>query len=270
MTRFVSFRSRSVGGSIVDPLLLDGNGAAPSPAFRRMTDAEVSAAVSGKDLLFGVHGFNTSLVDGARQMTVLEGRLALPPTATFFAVLWPGDFFIPVVNYPFEASDAVECGKRLAALCNTRFATAASLSFMSHSLGGRLILEAVTRIKRKARSICLTAAAVDRDVLTRQYAAAFANAESVAVLSSRKDRVLQIAYPGGDFLSDLFGDNDSPFRTALGLRGPRPEPGRHSRHHPIPKNLNCNHGDYLPDGQQWQSVAGYVRNCFLSAPHSWP
>jgi esterase/lipase superfamily enzyme len=271
VTRYISFRSRSVGGSVVDPMLLVGDGLAPAPSFRPMTAAEIEQATTGRNLLLAVHGFNVSLGEGARQMAHLEARLALPPDATFFAVLWPGDFFIPVVNYPFEASDAVETGRRLAALCNRRFVRALSLSFMSHSLGGRVILEAVARLAgRKARSMCLAAAAVDRDVLTRQYARALANSESVSVLSSVKDRVLQLAYPGGDFLSDIFGDGDSPFRTALGFKGPRPHPGQSVAHHAIPKTLGCGHGDYLPLGGQWQPVAQYVRNCFDGAQQIWP
>lgn len=271
MTYYISFRAQSVGGGIVDPILLTGDGTAAAPSFRRLTDAELSAATAGKDLLFAVHGFNVSLKQGARQMGQLEVALGLPPSATFFAVLWPGDFFLPVVNYPFEASDAVECGKRLATLCNGRLASARSLSFMSHSLGGRLVLEAVRRLSgRKAKSLCLAAAAVDRDVLTRQYADALAKSDSVVVLSSTKDRVLQLAYPAGDFLSDLFGDGDSPFRGALGLKGPRPDPGTTVTHRPIPKALNCNHGDYLPVGTHWQNVAGHVRNWFQGAPAGWP
>ena len=270
MTRYVSFRSGGTGRSLADPFLLIGNGLAPALRLRPMTPAEIAAAVNGRDLLFAVHGFNVGFEGGVRQMAEFEGRLGLPPTASYFAVLWPGDFVLPAVNYPFEASDAVECGRRLAQLCNTRFAGANSLSFMSHSLGGRLVLEAVKRLNRKARNVCLTAAAVDRDVLTGQYAAAVPNIESITVLSSTRDRVLQIAYAGGDFLSDLFGDSDSPFRSALGLRGPRPNPGSPVTHHPIPRALDCGHDGYLPRGAHWQSVAGYVRTAFLGGQHGWP
>lgn len=252
------------------PTLLVGDGAATAPTFREMRVPEVNDAVNGRKLLFAVHGFNVSLKAGARQMALLEARLALPGDVTFFGLLWPGDFFLPVVNYPFEASDAVECGRRLAALCNTRFANAASFSFLSHSLGGRLVLEAVKLLNRKAKSVCLAAAAVDRDALTGQYATALAKSESIAILSSVRDRVLQLAYPGGDFLSDLFGDGDSPFRTALGFKGPRPYPGPQVVHNAIPKALNCGHGDYLPEGDHWQNVAGYVHNYLGGAAQTWP
>lgn len=268
MTRYISFRANPVGGPIVDPQLLDGPG--PGGGLKLMTDQQVKAAVDGKDLLFAVHGFNVNMATGIGQFAQLEAALRLPASATFFGVLWPGDFALPVVNYPFEAADAVQCGRRLARLCNTRFARAASLSFMSHSLGGRLILEAVSGLARKARMMCLAAAAVDSDVLTKQYAAALAKSEKVAVLSSVKDKVLQYAYPGGDFLSDLFGDGDSPFRTALGLKGPRPHAGASVTDSRIPKALGCDHGHYLPVGAQWQNVASYVRNCFHGTPQTWP
>jgi hypothetical protein len=270
VTSYISFRERAVGGSIIHPLILAGEGSQPSRTYRPLAPAEVDAMIAGKDLLLVAHGFNVGREQGASQMAALEARLSLPPTAHFFGILWPGDFFLPVVNYPFEANDAVRCGALLAELCNRRFTQAASLSFMSHSLGGRLVLEAVSRLARKAKSLCLAAAAVDRDVLTRQYAAAFANAEHISVLSSTRDKVLKLAYPGGDLLSDLFGDSDSPFRSALGLKGPRPHPGSSLVHHPIPKRLDCDHGDYLPFGGHWESVAQHIGHCFAGTAQAWP
>jgi esterase/lipase superfamily enzyme len=266
MTRYVSFRSDAVGGPVIAPLLLEGG----AGGLTRMSEQQLAAAIAGKNLLFAAHGFNVNLATGVRQCEQLERQLGLPANAASFGVLWPGDFVIPVINYPFEAQDAVQCGRRLAALCNDRLGAAASFSFMSHSLGGRLVLEAVARLSRKAKAVCLTAAAVDRDALTRQYSAALRNSESVAVLSSVRDRVLQYAYPGGDFLSDIFGDGDSPFRSALGLRGPRPGAGPTVVDSRIPRALNCDHGDYMPQGPQWQNVAGYVSRCFQNASQVWP
>ena len=46
-------------------------------------------------------------------------------------VLWPGDAWIPVVNYPFEGNDARNSGNNLADYCNTELGSALSLSFVS-------------------------------------------------------------------------------------------------------------------------------------------
>lgn len=272
MTHYISFRSSPVGGKILArPLALAGDGTAVPLALEALDHDALAARVSGKDILFAVHGFNVGLALGANQMTLIERALALPPSAMFLGVLWPGDFVLPVVNYPFEADDAVICGRRLAELCNGALASAASVSFFSHSLGGRLVLEAVSRLQKKARTVCLTAAAVDRNVLTHQYAAALRNAEQVSVLSSRKDWVLQLAYPGGDFLSDLFGDGDSPFRGALGLKGPRPAAGPTVGDHKVPVGQPpCEHNSYMPGGSHFAEVAQFTKRCFDRLPQTWP
>jgi esterase/lipase superfamily enzyme len=236
-----------------------------------MTDAEVTRAVQGKHLLFGTHGFATGFAAGAQFMAALQSMLSLPSSAGFVGVLWPGDSWLPYVNYSWEADDAVMCGRKLAALCNGRFRSAASFSFVSHSLGGRLVLEAAANLDRKARMVCLMAAAVDNNALTSQYRAALANSEHVYVLSSIKDRVLRLAYPVGDALSDLFlGDSDSPFRSALGLNGPRPGAGATVDDNRIAPQPPCDHGDYLPAGSHWLQVAPYVRRSFDRVPHIWP
>lgn len=270
MTAYISFRSGGTGRSLAHPVFLAGNGEANPVALRPMSRAELAATVNGRDLLFGVHGFNVGFGDGVRQMAQLERRLALPPPASFFGILWPGDFFLPVVNYPFEAEDAVICGRRLAALCNGTFGGAASISFVAHSLGSRLVLEAAANLRRKARTMCLAAAAVDRDALSRHYSAAVRNCETISVLSSRRDMVLQVAYPVGDLVSDLLGDPDSPFGGALGYSGPHPPPGPTVRHRPIPNRFQCNHWHYLPQGRFWEPVAEFVRAGLTGSDAFWP
>lgn len=250
-------------------MLLTGD-LAEGPGLRVMSDIEVAQAVSGRHLLFGTHGFNTGFRLGAFQMAEFDRQLNLPGSATFFGVLWPGDTAVPYINYPFEGSDAVQCGRLLAALCNDRFRAAASFSFVSHSLGARLVLEAVKRLNRKARMLCLMAAAADRDVLTSQYKASLQNCQHVSVLSSPKDWVLQVAYPAGDFFSDLFGDSDSPFRGALGLHGPRPAAGDTVDDSRIPRDPPCGHMGYMPQGSHWQYVPAYVRRSFDGVAHNWP
>ena len=95
-------------------------------------------------------------------------------------------------------------------------------------------------------------------MLTRQYAQATKNSERIYVLSSLADWVLQLAYPAGDFLSDLFGDTDSPWRGALGRKGPPDKTLKNFPkiiHNPIPKSEDCKHADYLHNGGQWERVA---------------
>jgi hypothetical protein len=94
----------------------------------------------------------------------------------------------------------------------------------------------------------------------------------VHVLSSRCDQVLKFAYPAGDFFSDIFGDNDSPFTGALGRYGPKPFPsGGHATHNPIPKTDKYDHGDYMPSpGTKWPKVADYMKAVIYGQRPAWP
>src|SRR5260370_40532592 len=115
MTLYLNFRSQSVGGAIVAPHLLEGNGTTAPPALKTVAWADIAAKVAGKDVLLGVHGFNVNYRNGANSFGLLDGSLGLAGSEIFIGVLWPGDFLVPAVDYPFAGSPAMEGGRRLAA-----------------------------------------------------------------------------------------------------------------------------------------------------------
>src|SRR5581483_6449595 len=197
----------------------------------------------------------------------------------FIGVLWPGDYWLPVVNYPFEGAVSMDCGRRLADFCDQRLAAAASLSFASHSLGARLVLEAVKHLGRRARALCLTAGAINNDCLATEYGDATDNATAVALLASRADHVLRLAFPLGDVVADLLHDDHTPFESALGYSGPRlPAPPPVAAPWQIPDIAGYDHGDYLPTAGQatpapdarCRAVAGFIARCFHGQPQPWP
>lgn len=277
MTLYANFRTSAVGGSIVDePYVLEGDGIADPVALRTLGWTIPRERVAGREVVFAVHGFNVSYAQGVHVLAALERDLALAPHFLFVGVLWPGDWWIPVVNYPAEAGDAVRCGQRLARFANQALGSAAAVSFVSHSLGGRLVLEAVKNLDRSAREVCVTAAAVDDDCLsTAQYTGARMNARRTSVLASTRDLVLRLAYPVGDFLSDVFYDDDSPWRKALGYHGPRPEPLDSVAHAQIAPGDEVGHLDYFPPAagapsQKTRHVEGFVREALSGTAHVWP
>lgn len=278
MTLYLSFRSQSVGGGVVDPRIFEGSGNAATPALTLVAPETIASRIAGKNVLFAAHGFNVSLENGARSLGRLEPLLNLGTSDLFFGVLWPGDFWLPVINYPFEGSDAIECGKRLARFCKARLKRAASFSFISHSLGARLVLEAVKQLDRPARAVCLAAAAIDRDCLTREYAAAFANASRISILASHSDRVLQLAFPAGDLFGGLWRDDNDVFRAALGYDGPLAAIGATQPPWQINDDADYGHGDYLPPsdptapapGGKWNSPAEFMRRTYRGQPPTWP
>lgn len=276
MTLFLDFRTEGVGGGILDePRVLEGNGLIDPPELQSLGQTLPLARISGREVVFATHGFNVSRRQGVHSLARLERDLNLPPACVFVGVLWPGDWWIPVVNYPAEAGDAVQCGRGLAKFVNTNLSLAGDVSLVSHSLGGRLVLEAVKHLSRPARQVCMLAAAVDDDCLTsRQYDAARQNAKSVSVLASKGDLVLRIAYPAGDFFSDIFYDDDSPARKALGYHGPRPR-AEHVLHAQISGD-EYGHGDYFPPSDldkpndKQRKPEAFIAEALLGLPHGWP
>src|SRR6266852_8860416 len=99
MTLYLTLRSRSVGGAVVDPRVLEGDGTASPLTLSAVAATQIGARVASKHVLFGVHGFNVSYQHGACSLGQLEPYLGLTAADVFFGVLWPGDYWLPVVNY---------------------------------------------------------------------------------------------------------------------------------------------------------------------------
>jgi hypothetical protein len=136
MTIFVSVREQATAGSVVDAQVYEGFVNQPGMTWKDPTWLRLQ--VKGKDVLLATHGFNVNQQKGVNSLGRLGDRLAQSPSAErefFIGVLWPGDWWIPAVNYPVEAGDAVDSGRRLAIFCNKFLVLARSLSFVSHSLG---------------------------------------------------------------------------------------------------------------------------------------
>jgi hypothetical protein len=281
MTYFLSFRTRNVGGAVVDPMLLQGDGTANPPAFTVIPAPQVPAIVGGRNLLFAAHGFNVSLPHGACALGVLDTHLNLALPNLFVGILWPGDSWLPIVDYPSEGNVALDCGRRLAAFCSRWCGAAQSLSFLSHSLGARLVLEAIAHLDRNAQSACLAAAAINRDCLTTEYADAADNATLISLLASRRDDVLKLAFRIGDPLADLLHDDHSPFQPALGSIGP-PTPVPPIVRYPwqIADSDDYGHSDYLPPCppppippppmDKWPKAAEFMKRAFLGQAQPWP
>ena len=281
MAYFLSFRTQDVGGPIIDPIVLHGDGCATAPKWDIVSPADWQALIDARDIVFVTHGFNVSQTSGAYSLEWLSRNVSLIPATVFVGMLWPGDAWIPVVDYPFEGGVATDCGSRLAQFCDKRCGAANSLSFFSHSLGARVVLEAVAHIARKARVVCVAAGAVNRDCLNMEYWDASMNASSISVLASREDYVLKLAFALGDPVADLLHDDHTPFQAALGATGPKlPAPPNATFPWQIPDIEKYGHGDYLPPGQpvtppastsdKWFNVATFLSRALAGSAQTWP
>jgi hypothetical protein len=276
VTYFVNLRAGPYG-SVCDPYVLEGDGAAAPPAMTSVSWNAVPFLAKGKDVLLATHGFNVSYASGLASLGHLEAALAMQPNELFLGVLWPGDWVIPAVNYPFEDKIASHGGVLLGGFCNRWLASANSVSFLSHSLGARVVLEAIKASTRPVRRACITAGAVNADCLDAQYKAAARNCGEIRTLSSMQDLVLKFAYPPGDFLADLLDPDHKPFEPALGRGGPEAPWPAGVRPSGIANAPPYDHGDYfppsaspLPAAGKWRSAVAFMAAAFRGQPASWP
>jgi hypothetical protein len=279
ITFYINLRAQSVGGGVIDPYALQGDGDAADPALMPLEDAAVRGLAAGRDVLFAVHGFATDQAYATRMFARLNAHLPLPEGGLFFGVMWPGDSWLPFVDYPFEGSVAIDSGTRLARYCNIWMGAARSLSFVSHSLGARVVLQAIETLSAPARVVCLTAAAVNQHCFSEEYAPSAAKAQSFAALASHEDQVLKLAYPPGDLVADALLHDHPYFEPALGYAGPPGDgPQVIARPWQIPDAQRYDHGDYHPPGDpppvapggKWIAVADFALRAYRAEPQTWP
>jgi hypothetical protein len=283
------------------PMVLFGEGDADTPAMTPRTLDDLATAVAGRDVLFVTHGFNVTYVAGLRSLGRFAARLKLGGNAAVIGVLWPGDFRVPFtttaaigLNYPLASTGAIEAGQRLGDLCSRRLGGARSFSFLSHSLGARVVLEAVKNLGVKARLLCITAGAVNDDCLTGQYVAAAEQALTTRTLASTMDWVLQVLFRVGDPVSQFLGELTRHLGTsdhaldamALGRLGPHPLPPGTVYASQIAEANSYGHGNYMApsvqgyavpapgappgDSEKWFEVADFVSAAFAGNAPAWP
>ncbi|HXX18643.1 MAG TPA: alpha/beta hydrolase [Candidatus Acidoferrum sp.] len=243
---FLSTRVHSVGGPVGPVKILD----ADRPGLVRDLTKELLDAVQGRNVLFGTHGFEVNQADGISHLTYWFNNLQLGNTVPV-GILWPGDCIIPIaVDYVWEGSEAITTGNLLAGFLNANFTGAVGLSFASHSLGARVVLQTIRGLKNlDVRRVLLMAGAIDDDCLSQEYADVISKIGEISILASLKDDVLAFAFPLGNPLQRLIDHSHPYFRNALGRRGPAspyPSSPPLQSDWQIPQNLDYGHHDYLP------------------------
>lgn len=238
-------------------------------SIRVLSDASISHLVTGQHVRFVVHGFNVSRDAGFSGAGALAQELAgmgyLPgepdgEADLIVPVLWPGDWVLPAINYPFEFRDARDTAVQFAGLLQRCFADVGAISFVTHSFGVRVVLETVRKIldiqpefNDVFHAATFMAAADDNNVLDEaQYRDAVAAFTKITIVASRADRVLKYAFPLGDIVEAALWRNQRTFKRALGLIGPvfklESEAEAKTLTYKSPKapRGGHDHGDYLP------------------------
>lgn len=144
------------------------------------------------------------------------------------------------------------------------------VSFISHSMGARVVLETVQQATAQAKksgqrmpvfdTAVLTAAATSDEVLDDpDYADAVNAIERFVIVSSRADTVLSGYFPAGNAAEQALWPNDPGADDALGRYGPRLKVGSKAlgktEWYEIPASVGQDHNDYFP--WPWSPAAPY-------------
>lgn len=244
MTQFLDLRLQAVGGGLATSVSVNQSMA---DNYQSLQLSELRACVQGRHVLIATHGFNVNRADGIACLSNWEGLLQLPPSSAFVGLLWPGDsVWAHGLDYPDEPKIADEAGSLLAEFIDANFQDAASISFVSHSLGARVVLAAVSHLRLKVRRVTLMAPAIDDNCLTTEFNAAAANVGAISVLASKKDEVLSVDFPLGNLFAGIIAQGHPWWRAALGHQGPaKPWPANFQAPFEIPDDWKFEHGNYL-------------------------
>jgi pimeloyl-ACP methyl ester carboxylesterase len=243
VTLFIDLRASAVGGIPAEGATVWDDGTQP------VDPGDFSARVRGLDVLLATHGFNVDRQHGIQALSNWRQLCRLETSSLFVGVLWPGDSkFLPVIDYPLEGDEAIKSGRLLANFLNEHATAAASVSFVSHSLGARTVLEALDSTKLSVRRLILMAGAIEDDCLTNEYMNAAAKAAEIFVLASRSDAVLALAFPVGNLVGEIVMHGHPYDRRALGRDGPSQPIAASQRGGAwqIPDAWAYGHSDYLP------------------------
>jgi hypothetical protein len=244
---FLSTRAHSVGGPVGPVKVLD----AERPGYTGDLTAQLTEQVRGSEVFLAVHGFNVDQKHGIASLGSWLDNLQIG-NAIPIGILWPGDCIVPIfLDYVVEGHEAIHSGKLLAAFLNRSFAAAASLSFASHSLGARVVLQLIAGLAptMRVRRTVLMAGAIDDTCLTGEYTSATNHIEQISLLASKCDDVLSMAYPLGNPLQGIVDRGHPYWHAALGREGPTqpyPPGPKLQPEWMIPENLNYGHLDYMP------------------------
>jgi hypothetical protein len=246
MTRFLDVRLDPIGGTLAKSVTI--NQGTTINDYQGMDINQLVSDIRGQHVLIATHGYNVNRADGIAHLSNWEGLLELAPLPSIFVgVLWPGDsVWAHGLDYPEEPRIANEAGMLIAPFLDANFGNAASISFASHSLGARLVLQTVSKMGLPVRRVVLMAGAIDNNCLNTEFKAAAGRIARISVLASKKDEVLSALFPLGNLIGGIIAEGHPWWHAALGHCGPsKPNPGNFQSPFEIPSNWAYGHHNYL-------------------------
>jgi hypothetical protein len=244
MTQFLDLRLAPVGGGLAASVGIREN---TGGGYLSISPNDLLNSIRGRHLLLATHGFNVDRAHGVGSLSNWESLLQLPEPSAFLGVLWPGDsIWAHGLDYPDKPKIADDAGSLLAGFIDVNFQQAASISFASHSLGARVVLATISHLSLPVRCVTLMAPAIDDNCLTTEFKALATKISALSVLASKKDKVLSVCFPLGNWIAGILAEGHPWWRAALGHCGPaKPWPANFQPPFEIPDNWKFEHGNYL-------------------------
>ena len=205
--------------------------------------------IRGRDVFLMAHGYHVDRENGTRSLIQWKSKLEIDAQPVFIGVLWPGDCVLPIfIDYVWEGSEAEKSGTMLGEFVRDNFGFAASLTFGSHSLGARVVLQAIQTLadSNRVRNLILLAAAIEDDTLLHEFNGAAKKVDRVSIVYSLEDHVLQLAYPAGNLIGGLIERGDPNVKAALGRLGPSAPMANIVPNPRLPSFWKYGHTDYMP------------------------
>ena len=246
MTRFLDVRLDPVGGNLATSVAV--NQGTSIANYQGLDINQLCSDIRGRHVLIGTHGFHVNRADGIACLSNWEGLLQLNPQSIFIGLLWPGDsIWAHGLDYPEEPKIANDAGEHLVApFLDANFGDVASISFASHSLGARVVLQTVSKMSLPVRRVVLMAGAIDDNCLNTEYKSAATGIGKISALASKKDDVLSALFPLGNLIGGIIAEGHPWWHAALGHCGPSsPRPANFRAPFEIPSNWNYGHHHYL-------------------------
>lgn len=252
MTYFIDLRADSAGGNPVADVndIVVRTDAQPNPNPASPLEPGLLQLIQGRDVMLGTHGFHVDRMTGISNLAHWSEWLHLGDNGYFVGVLWPGDSrWVPFVDYPIEGNEAIRSGQLLGQYLSAKFPAANSVSFVSHSLGARVVLETIRNLAGsfQVKAVIVMAGAIDDTCLGDEYKTAAARVGKLSVLSSECDDVLKWAFPVGNPVSGIVTRGDPYWHGALGRFGPNPadQPSNLWKTPILPNTWDFGHGSYI-------------------------
>jgi hypothetical protein len=245
MTRFLDVRLDPVGGILATSVAV--NQGTSLNDYESLSLSQLLTDIRGCNVLIGTHGFHVNRADGIACLANWESLLHLADPSVFIGLLWPGDSsWARGLDYPVEPEVANNVGLLIAPFVDANFRDAASISFASHSLGARVVLQTVENMNLPVRRVMLMAGAIDDNCLTTEFSGAVANIGTISALASREDDVLAALFPLGNLVGGIIAAGHPWWHSAIGRGGPaQPWPGNFQAPFEMPDIWGFGHHNYL-------------------------